>query len=92
MRCSAIAGLFFVFIVPAQADTTGRATVDDGDTIEIRGRRHDQPWLAVNHVFERPGRPWGTCPTAKWHRKNTILRLRRLCIEDFEVQGYQRIE
>ena len=24
---------------PAQADTTGRATVIDGDTIEIRGER-----------------------------------------------------
>ena len=39
MRYSALAGLFAIIIVPAQADTTGRATVIDGDTIEIRGER-----------------------------------------------------
>ena len=39
LGCTAIAGLLSIFIVPAQADTTGRATVDDGDTTEIRGER-----------------------------------------------------
>ncbi len=39
MRCIGLAGQFSIFIVPAQADTTGRATVIDADTIEIRGER-----------------------------------------------------
>jgi hypothetical protein len=36
MRCIAIAGLLSVFIVPAHADTTGRATVSSVDTTELR--------------------------------------------------------
>lgn len=39
MRSIAIAGLLSIFIVPAQADTTGRATVIDGDTLEVQGQR-----------------------------------------------------
>ena len=39
MRYIAFVGLFSIFIVPAQADTTGCATVIDGDTIEIRAGR-----------------------------------------------------
>ena len=34
--------------IPAHADTTGRATVFDGDTIEIRGE----------HIYHVPGGRW----------------------------------
>jgi endonuclease YncB( thermonuclease family) len=61
MRHIAIVGIFSIFIVPAQADISGRATIIDGDTIEIRGERIrldaiDAP--ESNQTCEANGQPW----------------------------------
>ena len=61
MRCRALACLFAIFIVPAHADTTGRAAVIDGDTIEIRGESIrldaiDAP--ESGQTCEAAGQPW----------------------------------
>ena len=63
MRCIVIAGLFSVFIAPAQADTTGRAAVIDGDTLMVMQyatglwcERARAVWLRIHEAVLELGR------------------------------------
>ena len=75
---------FFVWVVPAVADVSGKPRIIDGDTVDIAGQRirlHGMDAPEASQVCEADGKQWHCGQEATWALANIIGRTWVTCVE-----------